>query len=172
MSAKQLAFRSVDEQIEPGAGNSHTPVGMPDCLESWKDIAAYLRRDIRTAQRWEKTAGLPIHRVHDSKSGSVFAFKSEFDSWRRLRAVKIARDSRPVVQIFPEAKGTIPVKAAPGPRRMWIILLLIGLLAGAAAGKIVSYIFDSITSSNPKAVSSSQHYPTRHAALKPPKNSS
>ena len=31
-------------------------------LDSWKEIAAYLRRDIRTVQRWEKQEGLPVHR--------------------------------------------------------------------------------------------------------------
>ena len=33
-------------------------------LESWKEIAAYLNRDERTARRWEKEEGLPIHRHH------------------------------------------------------------------------------------------------------------
>ncbi len=52
-----------------------------DRLESWKEIAAYLRREVRTVQRWEKREGLPVHRhVHD-KLGSVYAFKSELDAW-------------------------------------------------------------------------------------------
>lgn len=56
-----------------------------DTLESWKEIAAYLKRDVTTVQRWEKREGLPIHRhVHD-KSGSVFALKPELDRWRRAR---------------------------------------------------------------------------------------
>ena len=29
-------------------------------LESWKEIAAYLGRDVRTAQRWERLGGLPV----------------------------------------------------------------------------------------------------------------
>jgi len=32
-------------------------------LESWKEIAAYLGRDVRTAQRWERLGGLPVHRL-------------------------------------------------------------------------------------------------------------
>jgi TolB-like protein/Tfp pilus assembly protein PilF len=52
-----------------------------DRLESWKEIAAYLRREVRTVQRWEKRESLPVHRhVHD-KLGSVYAFKSELDAW-------------------------------------------------------------------------------------------
>jgi hypothetical protein len=33
-----------------------------DRLESWKEIAAYLQRDIRTVQRWERLNGLPVYR--------------------------------------------------------------------------------------------------------------
>jgi len=60
-----------------------------DLLDSWKEIAAYLKRDISTVQRWEKREGLPIHRhIHD-KLGSVFGFKSELDIWSKTRAVAI-----------------------------------------------------------------------------------
>jgi hypothetical protein len=49
-------------------------------LESWKEIAAYLKRDVRTVQRWEKREALPIHRhVHD-KLGTVYAYKLELDA--------------------------------------------------------------------------------------------
>ena len=40
-------------------------------LESWKEIAAYLGRDVTTARRCEKREGLPVHRLHHSKLGSV-----------------------------------------------------------------------------------------------------
>jgi hypothetical protein len=52
-----------------------------DRLDSWKEIAAYLKRDVTTVQRWEKREGMPVHRhVHD-RLGSVYAFKAELDSW-------------------------------------------------------------------------------------------
>jgi tetratricopeptide (TPR) repeat protein len=50
-------------------------------LDSWKEIAAYLRCAERTAKRWEKTRGLPIHRLPGGVS-QVFAFCGELDSWR------------------------------------------------------------------------------------------
>ena len=50
-----------------------------DPLESWKEIAAYLKRDVTTVQRWEKREGLPVHRHLHDKSGSVFALKHELD---------------------------------------------------------------------------------------------
>ena len=58
-------------------------------LDSWKEIAVYLNRDVTTVQRWEKREGMPVHRhVHD-KRGSVYALTEELDDWiqsRRLRA--------------------------------------------------------------------------------------
>jgi tetratricopeptide (TPR) repeat protein len=57
----------------------------PDRLESWKEIAAYLRRTVRTVQRWQQE-GLPVHRLHHSKLGSIFAIPSELDAWCRQRA--------------------------------------------------------------------------------------
>jgi TolB-like protein/Flp pilus assembly protein TadD len=50
-------------------------------LESWGEIAAYLRREVRTVQRWEKTLGLPIHRLPVGKLSSVYAYPSELDKW-------------------------------------------------------------------------------------------
>jgi hypothetical protein len=50
-------------------------------LDSWKEIAEYVGRDVRTAIRWEDERGLPVHRVPGGKRGSVFAFTDEVDHW-------------------------------------------------------------------------------------------
>src|SRR5215468_670716 len=50
-------------------------------LEGWKQIAAYLKRDVRTVQRWEKTEQFPVRRLMHRKLGSVLAFKDELDRW-------------------------------------------------------------------------------------------
>ena len=55
------------------------PSGPEDRLDSWKEIATHLKRGVRTVQRWEHSAGLPVHRV--AQEGSVFAYKSELDAW-------------------------------------------------------------------------------------------
>jgi len=56
-------------------------------LESWKEISAYLQRDAKTARKWEKEEGLPVHRhTHKSRS-SVYAYASEIDAWRASRKV-------------------------------------------------------------------------------------
>lgn len=50
-------------------------------LDSWKEIADYLGRDVRTAVRWEKDKGLPVRRLPGGKRQSVFAFTAEIDAW-------------------------------------------------------------------------------------------
>ena len=52
-----------------------------DRLDSWKEIAAYLRKEVRTVQRWEKNLGLPVRRLAQGKLGTVFAYKQELDAW-------------------------------------------------------------------------------------------
>jgi TolB-like protein/Flp pilus assembly protein TadD len=49
-------------------------------LDSWKEIAAYLKRDERTVRRWE-AEGLPVRRKVHKKQASVYAYKGEIDSW-------------------------------------------------------------------------------------------
>lgn len=50
-------------------------------LDSWKEIADYLDRDIRTVIRWEKEKALPVHRVPGGKRRGVFAYSQEIDQW-------------------------------------------------------------------------------------------
>lgn len=55
-------------------------------LESWKAIANYLGRTVRTTQRWEKQEGLPVRRHLHGRQGSVFAYTAEIDAWRDARS--------------------------------------------------------------------------------------
>src|SRR5262245_9427740 len=57
-----------------------------DRLDSWKEIAAYLDRNVRTLHRWERDEGLPVHRHQHKELGSVFAYKSELDAWVNARS--------------------------------------------------------------------------------------
>ena len=66
--------------------NSLEPNEKP--LQSWKEIAAFLERDVRTAHRWEKRAGLPVRRHTDGKRSSVYAYPSELESWRSARPLQ------------------------------------------------------------------------------------
>src|SRR5690242_20128475 len=49
-------------------------------LDSWKEIAAYLKRDERTVRRWERE-GLPVHRKVHKKQASVYAYRAEIEAW-------------------------------------------------------------------------------------------
>lgn len=53
----------------------------PVVFTSWKEIAAYLGRGIRTVQRWELLLGLPVHRPNLKAKGIVRASKKELDLW-------------------------------------------------------------------------------------------
>lgn len=54
-------------------------------LDSWKEIAAYVGRTVRTVQRWEAGEGLPVHRHHHDRGGSIHAYRHELDAWRNRR---------------------------------------------------------------------------------------
>src|SRR5215472_7191233 len=100
---------------DPPPGSSEPPD--PDRrLESWKEIAVYLRREVRTVQLWEKREGLPIHRHFHHQLGSVFALRSEIDEWRHRASVrrKGPRDSRatPAAQLK-NNEGVIEIQLLP-----------------------------------------------------------
>lgn len=66
--------------------NANMTTGNPaDRLDSWKEIAAYLRRDVRTVQRWEKKEGLPVYRHLHDKLGSIYAYRNELTDWFTTR---------------------------------------------------------------------------------------
>ncbi len=56
---------------------------MQGILNSWKEIAAYIGRGVRTAQRWERDLALPVRRPRGKKRSAVIAVPSEIDAWLR-----------------------------------------------------------------------------------------
>ena len=108
-------------------GSNSTPPtpdsAQDDRLESWKEIAAYLRREVRTVQRWEKREGLPVHRhVHD-KLGSVYAFKSELDAWWVSRRAVVENEDvaaeenavEEIESVEPESPAVVAASASAAP---------------------------------------------------------
>src|SRR5712691_11570867 len=98
-------------------------------LDSWKEIATHVKRDVSTVQRWEKREGMPVHRhVHD-KRGSVYAYSSELDAWlqsRRLRLEEEEKEHR--AETSEEAEGDHGPSETPWARR-WLVLSGIAVLA-------------------------------------------
>jgi Tol biopolymer transport system component len=77
-----------------------------DRLDSWKEIAAYLKRDVTTARRWEKREGLPVHRHPHDRRDSVYAYAAELDTWLARRRsngatneISSLRDRRTVLAV-------------------------------------------------------------------------
>src|SRR6478735_3340912 len=109
------------------------PVAADDRLHSWKEIAAYLKRDIRTVQRWEKLESLPVRRHQHQKRGSAFAYRDELDAWWRTRGYEVDDATLPVdadqapVDAGTQGADALPVAIlAPETRRVqgalpWIV---------------------------------------------------
>jgi len=100
-------------------------------LDSWKQIATYLKRDISTVQRWEKREGMPVHRhVHD-KRGSVYASRVELDAWARSRNLPAAQENgsnSPSPDPLPP-----PRPALSGSRARWRLVLPLAAAGTALA---------------------------------------
>jgi Tol biopolymer transport system component len=101
-------------------------------LESWKEIAAYLNREVRTAMRWEKERSLPVHRIPGKRSG-VYTSTAEVDAW--LRAAASNHSDGDGVLVVPP-----PTPQATRPRpSVWVIvsaIILLGIATGLLAVSI------------------------------------
>ena len=126
-----------------------------DRLDSWKEIAAYLNRSVRTVQRWEAERGLPVHRIPGRDHGSVTALKTEIDDWFRSSDNLDAGD---LPDEAPEAEdgdsGATPASAERWPRHVVATCLLLGAVLGAAILAVVSATSSKLdsTASGPAAV--------------------
>ena len=117
-------------ELFPGTPPSLTPP--EDRLDSWKEIAAYLNRDVTTVQRWEKREGMPVHRHLHDKMGSVYASRAELDAWTRSRNLPAAPEDG--------NNAPSPTPPAPPPRlaistsltRWRFVLPVVAMLAIAA----------------------------------------
>src|SRR5277367_3541312 len=82
----RLSLATMIKNLTPASSNFRQSDGFwtgTDRLDSWKEIATYLRREVRTVQLWEKKEGLPVHRHFHKRLGSVFALRSEIENWKR-----------------------------------------------------------------------------------------
>ena len=125
---------------EPSVGTPPSERPLADRLhrlDSWKEIAAYLKRDVTTVQRWEKREGMPVHRhVHD-KGGSVYALTEELDDWiqsRRSRVDESEKKPEPeMLSAAPDGHGAIAARRS----RLWFGLAAVLCLCLAAAAWLV-----------------------------------
>jgi len=90
-------------------------------LNSWKEIAAYLDRDPRTVQLWEKYEALPVHRIAHRARASVYAFTGEIDAWLLARSPAAAVEPNPAPEPAASTESlltrtTIPADGFASPR--------------------------------------------------------
>ncbi|HYL75394.1 MAG TPA: hypothetical protein VEU96_14375 [Bryobacteraceae bacterium] len=121
----------------------------PDRLDSWKEIASYLSREVRTVQLWEKNEALPIHRHQHARQGSVYAFKSELDDWREARKT-IAEP--PAVEIPPVLDEPGPPSPAAKPSKVLLIAGLGAVIVVAIVTSIVTGWWPRFSSVNPESL--------------------
>src|SRR5213594_1616804 len=107
----------------------HCSVLVSDRLESWKDIAAYLKRDVKTVQRWERREGMPVHRHLHDRIGSVYAFGSELDTWSQGRRLRLEEEEEELRAEPPadEEVDVRPTRTSWAP--LWLVLGGVAVLA-------------------------------------------
>jgi TolB-like protein/Flp pilus assembly protein TadD len=99
-------------------------------LDSWKQIAAYLKCSERTVRRWEQE-GLPVHRHPHKKKAGIYAYKAEVDAWWRdghehlKRADEVA--TRRWTWSWPVAAVALTV----------LVIAVVGLIAGRLRERIL-----------------------------------
>jgi hypothetical protein len=62
-------------------------------LNSWKEIAEYVGRGVRTLQRWEQFYSFPVHRPAGNHKSAVFAVPTEVDEWLRTRPMHMQNEN-------------------------------------------------------------------------------
>ena len=105
-----------------------------DRLDSWKEIAAYLNRDVRTVQRWEKREDMPVHRHLHDRIGSVYASRADLDAWMRSRNLPSGQEN--------EHNAASPGPPEKAPRRAPLlkslgVVVLLAVAAVVAIGTIL-----------------------------------
>ena len=83
-------------------------------LDSWKEIAAYLKCSERTVRRWEQE-GLPVHRHPHKKKAGIYAYRAEIDAWWRNGHEHLKRVEEERATAVEEG----PVTAIPWWRKPW-----------------------------------------------------
>jgi predicted DNA-binding transcriptional regulator AlpA len=88
-------------------------------LTSWKEIAAYLGKGVRTVQRWEKDFGLPVRRPTGSNKSAILARTRDLDAWIAMRC------------------STRSLPHDPASRKQQILSIRTSLAAGLATSQML-----------------------------------
>lgn len=108
----------------------------PKRLESWKAIANYFNRSVRTVRRWEKHEGLPVHRHRHNKGSTVYAYRNELGAWQQRHHNQVDGDTD--LPNEPEQSTSKPDQALSS----WspsIAACVVIMVVAAAAGALISW---------------------------------
>src|SRR5438270_898584 len=116
---------------EPSSATLPPTKAPQDRLDSWKEIAAYFSRDVKTVQRWEKREGMPVHRHQHDRMGSVYAFSSELDNWVQSRRPRLEEEEKEHER---EPETPLDAEGGHGPNatvraRRWLVLGAVAVVA-------------------------------------------
>ena len=117
---------------EPSVGTTPSERPLEDRLDSWKEIASYLKRDVTTVQRWEKREAMPVHRHLHDRMGSVYASKVELDAWMRSRNLQAGQENGNNA-VLPDPLAQPPQPASSTLRPKWKFVLTLTAVAAALA---------------------------------------
>jgi len=124
-----------------------------DRLDSWKEIAAYLNRDVTTVQRWEKREGMPVHRHLHDRSGSVYAYGPELDAWLNTRKMRLEDEEKEQAAEAPEdGRGIENVGWTHGTFRWLVLAGVAGLVLLALTYSLIPRHIGSATQSKIKSL--------------------
>src|SRR5713226_44318 len=127
--SRQPRTNQESTMSEPFPGTPPSVRLPEDRLDSWKEIATYLNRDVTTVQRWEKRERMPVHRHLHDRMGSVYAFRADLDAWARSRNPPSAQEDEDNVS-SPSPPAT-PRSAISTSLTRWKLVLSL-TAAGAA----------------------------------------
>ncbi|MEZ5293664.1 MAG: LpqB family beta-propeller domain-containing protein [Vicinamibacterales bacterium] len=111
----------MSEQDGPSAAGRDHATDRGTRLDSWKEIAAYVKRDVRTLQRWEKTAGLPVRRMQKPGLRAVYAYTADLDQWLRDQDPRTMEPAE-----APAAARSRASAAQPATRPTWLLYTAAG----------------------------------------------
>jgi hypothetical protein len=113
-------------------------------LNTWQQIANYLGLSVRAVQNYEKTAGLPVHRLAGQSRGRVWAYTDELDAWKSRALAGLEADLASTAPGDDELSQRIFQPAFPFSHWRYIGLVsgLYALLCAEAVILETAYQFD------------------------------
>lgn len=115
-------------------------------LNSWKEIACYMGRGVRTVQRYERLHGLPVRRPTRTDRSSVMSFSDEIDVWLGNTPTRPMGYVRPVLLMLAGAvEGSLNSRRRSLEAARFNVLLALTIdevLATADKFNVDGFVFD------------------------------